>query len=276
MRRIRVAGRLVVIAAIAVVLGHQLPADLDQTSGDLVWNIPMLEAGERLGPFAYRVTPAPGQDGAVIFRGVSVEPTLSTPDDVEVVSYPLRLNGLWGERGLRRTILPTGLTVFTVQRPDSETVSMRVGVRAGSRDEDEVTSGGSHWLEHGHFLGTTHRSAARIDEEAAGAGAHSNASTGWEATDFWYVVPLNRFAQALDLLSDQMVNSNFPQQEFDREKPVVFEELKMRDDTPSTRRADVKTARNYLVAALDEIAAGKPVTIAATRAYGCSIKYKTS
>ena len=46
------------------------------------------------------------------------------------------------------------------------------------------------------------------------------------------------------------------------------------DDTPSTRLADVKTAKNYLVAALDEIAAGKPVTIAATRAYGCSIKYK--
>jgi peroxiredoxin len=48
------------------------------------------------------------------------------------------------------------------------------------------------------------------------------------------------------------------------------------DDTPSTRVADVKTAKNYLVAALDEIAAGKPVTIAATQAYGCSIKYKTS
>ena len=48
------------------------------------------------------------------------------------------------------------------------------------------------------------------------------------------------------------------------------------DDTPSTRLADVKTAKNYVVAALDEIAAGKPVTIAATRAYGCSIKYKGS
>ena len=46
------------------------------------------------------------------------------------------------------------------------------------------------------------------------------------------------------------------------------------DDTPSTRLADVKTAKNYLVAALDEIAAGRPVTVAATRAYGCSIKYK--
>jgi len=44
------------------------------------------------------------------------------------------------------------------------------------------------------------------------------------------------------------------------------------DDTPSTRLADVKPAKNYVVAALNEIAAGKPVTIAATRAYGCSIK----
>ena len=46
------------------------------------------------------------------------------------------------------------------------------------------------------------------------------------------------------------------------------------DDTPSTRLADVKTANNYLVAALDEIAAGRPVTVASTQAYGCSIKYK--
>ena len=46
------------------------------------------------------------------------------------------------------------------------------------------------------------------------------------------------------------------------------------DDTPSTRLADVKTAKNYVVAALDEIAASKPVTVAATRAYGCSIKYR--
>ncbi len=48
------------------------------------------------------------------------------------------------------------------------------------------------------------------------------------------------------------------------------------DDTPSVDLADVKTAKNYVVAALDELAAGKPVTISATRAYGCSVKYKTS
>lgn len=48
------------------------------------------------------------------------------------------------------------------------------------------------------------------------------------------------------------------------------------DDVPSADPRDVKTAKNYVAAALDEVAAGKPVTVAATRAYGCSIKYKTS
>lgn len=48
------------------------------------------------------------------------------------------------------------------------------------------------------------------------------------------------------------------------------------DDKPSTNLDDIKTAKNYVVAALDEIAAGKPLTVSATRAYGCSVKYKTS
>jgi peroxiredoxin len=46
------------------------------------------------------------------------------------------------------------------------------------------------------------------------------------------------------------------------------------DDKPSTRLADVKTAHNYVVAALDAVAAGQPVAVSSTRAYGCSIKYK--
>jgi AhpC/TSA family len=46
------------------------------------------------------------------------------------------------------------------------------------------------------------------------------------------------------------------------------------DDTPSTRLADVKTAHNYVTAALDALAAGQPVAVTSTRAYGCSVKYK--
>src|SRR5215469_2791282 len=48
------------------------------------------------------------------------------------------------------------------------------------------------------------------------------------------------------------------------------------DDKPSTRLADVKTAHNYVSAALDAVAVGQPVAVSSTRAYGCSIKYKDS
>jgi peroxiredoxin len=58
----------------------------------------------------------------------------------------------------------------------------------------------------------------------------------------------------------------------DRNGRVVY--MGAIDDKPSTRLADVKTAHNYVAAALDAIAAGQPVTIASTQAYGCSVKYK--
>jgi hypothetical protein len=45
------------------------------------------------------------------------------------------------------------------------------------------------------------------------------------------------------------------------------------DDTPSTNPADARTARNYVVAALDDVRAGRPVSPAATKSYGCSVKY---
>jgi hypothetical protein len=46
------------------------------------------------------------------------------------------------------------------------------------------------------------------------------------------------------------------------------------DDTASTRLADVKTAHNYVAAALDAITAGQPIAVASTRTYGRSVKYK--
>jgi hypothetical protein len=48
------------------------------------------------------------------------------------------------------------------------------------------------------------------------------------------------------------------------------------DDTPSTDLADVKTAKNYVAAALRELAAGQAVSVSATDDYGCSVKYRTS
>jgi hypothetical protein len=196
--------------------------------------------GDRLPPFTYRLVPTPGQRGAIVFRGVVIQPRVLSESGADQAGVPaLPLHGLWGDGGLRRTVLPSGLTVLTRERPESATVALRLAVRAGSRDESDATSGGSHWLEHAFYLGTR----GRPDNQAifapiADAGGQSNASTGWEHTDYWYVVPAAGFEPALDVLADQMVNSTFPREAFDRERRVVIEELKRRQDTPSVRAFD--------------------------------------
>lgn len=218
----------------------------------LAWNGISIGPGERLGPLSFELVPATGEDGAGVFRDAAIEP-LITWSDPRGGYQPspqsasgrrggptgaLRLNGLWGEDQLRRTLLPNGLTVFTRERPDTRTVSVRMAVRAGSRDEDEVTRGGSHWLEHAHFLGTTTRSGSLLDAEISAVGAQSNASTGFEHTDYWHLVPAEHFELAIEVLADMMLNSTFPPDAFERERLVVFEELKTREDTPRTLASD--------------------------------------
>lgn len=204
----------------------------------LGWDNLALKNTERLGPLTYRIVPDATADGAIAFRDAAIQPeaTWSGPQAGTAARSTLRLNGLWGESGLRRTVLPSGLTVFTRDRPDTSTVSIRIAVRAASRDEDDTTSGGSHWLEHAHFLGTATRD--EVDAEIDAVGGISNASTGWEATDYWHLVPAEHFDLALDVLADQMLHSTFRAEAFDRERRVVFEELKRRNDSPSIRAFD--------------------------------------
>ncbi|MGI8552854.1 MAG: M16 family metallopeptidase [Dehalococcoidia bacterium] len=210
-------------------------------SGAIVWDGLALANGAVLGPFTYRIAPDDGVDGATIFLAAAVQPkitwTLTAPGSAMAPS--LELNGLWGEGGLRRTLLPSGLTVFTRERPDTPTVALLAAARAGSRDETDTTCGGSHWLEHAHLLGTT----TRPDNQAIGraisvVGGQFNASTSWEATNFWDLVPADKFDVALDVLSDELLNSTFRPDAFEREKQVVLQEIKLRDDNPSTHATD--------------------------------------
>lgn len=215
--------------------GHS-PGRVSERS--VTWSDLNLQNGEHLGPFVYRVVPEDGADGAIIFRDATIQPeiTWTRPGVGRATPPVLRLNGLWGEGGLRRTVLPTGLTIFTRERPDSPTVSLRLAVRAGSRDEDETINGGSHLLEHAFFLGTP----SRPDDQAvfnaiARVGGQTNASTSREWTDFWHLMPAEHFDLALDVLADQILNSTFPREAFERERLVVFEEIRRALDTPGGR-----------------------------------------
>ncbi len=210
-----------------------------EAAGAIIWRDLNLPPGGTLGPLAFRVEPT--GDGARTFHDArsQAEVRWQQPAPGSLVSAPLKLNGLWGEGGLRRTLLPNGLTVFTRERPDSTTVMIRIAIGAGSRDEDDVTSGGSHWLEHAHFLGTpTRPDNQAIFSSISSVGGQTNASTGWEATDYWHFVPAEHFDLALEVVADQLLNSTFREEAFNRERKVVFEELKMRHDTPSIRATD--------------------------------------
>lgn len=204
------------------------------------WSGISVRRGERLAPFTFRLTPAPGADGATVFRDAVLQPSVgNAPSSVQVVLPQLPLIGLWGEDGLRRTVLPAGLTVITRERPDTETVALRLAIRAGSRDEDDATSGGSHWLEHAYFLGTeTRPNAQAISDAIAAVGGATNAATSWEYTDYWKLVPADAFELALDVLADQLLHSTFRTEAFERERRVVFEELKQRNDAAGTRAFD--------------------------------------
>lgn len=208
---------------------------------NIVWAGLTVPAGGRLGPATYRIVPGAGMDGATIFLRASAQPRVAWAGPTAGAATPpaLLLNGLWGEDSLRRTVLPSGLTIFTQERPDTPTVALRIAARAGSRDEDDTTCGGSHWLEHAHFLGTL----ARPDNQAIGrailsVGGQFNASTGWEATSFWDLVPADKFNVAVDVLSDQMLHSTFAPTAFEREKQVIVQEIKLRADSPSTHAFD--------------------------------------
>ncbi len=224
----------------------------------LVWSNISLARGERSGPISVRLMPDAGSEGATVFRHASIMPEITwtqpTSGRASIPSTGLLLNGLWGEGGLRRTVLATGLTLLTRERPDSTTVSLRLAARAGPRDENEITRGGSHWLEHAFFLGT--RTRDNLDVELSAVGGQNGASTGWEATDYWYVVPAESFDLALDLLSDQILHSIFPRTAFDRERLVVAEELKRRDDDPSVHSFDLFINNVFRVSPLRQHPAG--------------------
>jgi len=139
----------------------------------------------------------------------------------------------------RKTILDNGTTVVTEQIPHVNSVSIGIWVKIGSRDEKEEENGISHFIEHMLFKGTEKRTALDIAKEIDGVGGALNASTSKEFTNFYAKVLDKDFDLAIDLLSDILRNSTFPSQEIERERDVIYQEIKMVEDTPDEYLQDL-------------------------------------
>ncbi len=137
-------------------------------------------------------------------------------------------------RGTRREVLANGLTLL-VQRDDSApVVAVVTHVKAGFFDEPDRWTGISHVLEHMFFKGTAQRGVGAIARETKSAGGYLNASTTYDHTSYFAVLPAASLPAALGIQADALRNSVVDAGELARELQVIIQEAKRKLDTPSS------------------------------------------
>ncbi len=132
-----------------------------------------------------------------------------------------------------------GLRIVLESVPTVRSVTIGIWVRTGSRQETEQNNGISHFLEHMLFKGTKNRTAKDIAEAFDSIGGQVNAFTSKEYTCFYARVVDTYKEHALEVLTDMLFNSTFLEDEIEREKKVVMEEIKMYEDTPDDHVHDL-------------------------------------
>ncbi len=137
------------------------------------------------------------------------------------------------------TTLDNGLRVLTSTMPHTYSVTLALFVGVGSRYEPDETAGSTHFLEHLLFKGTKNWPKAQdISEAIEGVGGVMNASTDREITIYWCKVAKPHFRRALAVLLDMVLNPLLDQEEMEKERQVIQEELRMSNDYP-THRVDL-------------------------------------
>jgi predicted Zn-dependent peptidase len=130
------------------------------------------------------------------------------------------------------TRLPNGVAVVTEQMPHVRSVAVGIWLTAGSRGESPAENGIAHFLEHMLFKGTHNRSAEDIASEVDSIGGHLDAFTSKELVCFSAKVLDEHLPIAFDVLSDLLLNPLFREEDVEKEKGVILEELKMEVDNP--------------------------------------------
>ena len=131
----------------------------------------------------------------------------------------------------KRKVLKNGMVIIFEKRK-IPVVSVGIGVRQGGINEFENEKGISHFIEHMLYKGTKTRTNQQIAENIEKNGGDLNGFTSEEITAYWCKMPSNKLKIALEVLTDMVKNSVFDDGELEKERKVIFEEIKMRKDNP--------------------------------------------
>jgi len=133
----------------------------------------------------------------------------------------------------QKAVLHNGIRIVTEKIPYLRSVSIGIWINSGSRDEEDINSGISHFLEHLAFKGTEKRSARQIAFEMDSIGGQIDAFTSREYTCYSAKVLDEHLPVAIDLLSDILLNSTLKPADIDKERQVILEEFKFVEDNPA-------------------------------------------
>src|SRR6266496_1807675 len=160
---------------------------------------------------------------AIMFSSANLKAT--SVEDSSVIAFPPSSAQKW--------VLPNGLTIIVQEDRSAPVASVQAWCATGSIDEDEHLGAGlSHILEHMLFKGTKTRSTNEIAQKIQDVGGYINAYTSFDRTVFWIDVPKDGVATALGVLTDAMMNSTLPPEEYRKEQEVIRREFAMGMDDP--------------------------------------------
>src|SRR6266705_948917 len=171
----------------------------------------------------YRIPVASFVTAALLFAMVNLK--AAPPESSALISFPPSTAQKW--------ILPNGLTVIVQEDHSAPVASVQAWCATGSIEEDQHLGAGlSHILEHMLFKGTKTQSANQIAQGIQDVGGYINAYTSFDRTVFWIDVPKDGIGTALKVLSDAMMNSALPPDEYKKEQEVIRREFAMGMDDP--------------------------------------------
>ncbi|MEK7653289.1 MAG: pitrilysin family protein [Patescibacteria group bacterium] len=133
----------------------------------------------------------------------------------------------------KKTIFKNGIRLVAAPLKETQTATILVLFKVGSRYENKGNNGISHFIEHMMFKGTKKRpTTLDLSKALDGVGAEFNAFTGKDYTGYYVKSDNKHLSLAIDVLSDMLTSSKFDEKEINREKGVIVEEINMYEDNP--------------------------------------------
>jgi len=158
--------------------------------------------------------------------------------------------------------LNSGLPVMIIPMPSLESATVTLWVKTGSRNEDKKVGGISHFLEHMVFKGGKKRPTARDISEAVDAiGGEFNAGTSKDWTNFYIKASKDKVETAMDVLSDMVLSPILSEEEIEREKGTIIQEIAMYEDTPIMKIGEVYEEVSFSGNPLGWDTAGTPSSV---------------